>query len=373
MERALLDLLSTHTSLALAASDADGTLSLMTPALEEMLGHAYQPMAEADLAARFHLYYADGCTPLRTEDMPIARARAGEQVIDAVVTARPDETGDRLIYLRCNATPLRDGERHIRGALALVQDITEEWRIRAREAELRERLVVTLNHEVRTPVTKLLGHAELLQEVSELMPDWAQRSLAAVLKASLELADLSQTITQLVDLEAAADITPAHCDLVPAVRTIIDRHAHNCVEQGIRVDLISAARVTATVDLVAVTRAVNELVANAVTYAPAGTRIDIELRADRSCVLVSVTDQGVGIPESEHTRLLQPFERGDHPDQPVNSKGLGLAYARAIAVAHGGDLQLMPNRPNGLVAEWRADRFGRRATFAPQNAFPKPA
>lgn len=364
MERALLDLLASHTSLALAASDADGTLTMMTPALERLLGRATEPMREDDLPGELNLYYEDGRTPLRVEDMPIARARAGEQVIDAVVTARPDDRSDRVLYLRCNGTPLKGDDGRIRGALLLVQDVTEEWLVRAHEAELRERLIVTVNHELRTPVTKLLGHAEVLQEVRGEMPPWAQRSLDAVMRASVELAELSGTITQLVDLEAAGHITPTYCDLAPAVRALVAELSVRGAGRSVALELSAPTNVRATVDLPGVTRSLSELIDNALTYAPPGTRVGIDLRVDGSCVIVSVADQGAGIPERERDRLLQPFERGDRPGQPVNSRGLGLAYARTIAAAHGGDLTLRSNDPTGLVAEWRINRFGERTRTA---------
>ncbi|WP_137292643.1 PAS domain-containing sensor histidine kinase [Nocardioides dongxiaopingii] len=361
MEGALLDLLERHTSLALAASDADGTLTMMTPALERLLGQAYAPVRECDLSAQMNLYYEDGRTPLQTIDMPIARARAGEQVIDAIVTARPDVESERLTYLRCNATPLRDASTEICGALVLVQDVTEEWRVRAREGELRERLMATVNHELRTPVAKLLGHAELLLDVRDQMPGWARASLDTVWRASEELADLSDTITSLVDLEAAAHIVPTYCDVAPVLHQVADdltaKFGRRC---GATIDVSSPAHLRATVDLRAVTRAVSELVTNAMTYAPAASQIAIEGHVDGSCLVITVADDGAGIAEDDYARLLRPFERGAHDGQPVSSRGLGLAYARAIATAHAGGLDLRPNRPTGLIAEWRANGLGQR-------------
>lgn len=263
----MLALLARHTSLALAASDAAGTLTMMTPALERLLGHVDLPLEEWELPSRLRLFCEDGRTPLRVEDMPIARARAGEQVIDAVLTARPDEGIDRLIYLRCNATPLRDDDSKIRGALVLVQDVTEDWRVRARESELRERLMVTVNHELRTPVAKLLGHAEILQDAREQMPDWAQRSLDVVWRTSQELADLSKTITQLVDLEAAAHIVPVYCNIAPALHRAAEDRASAFGTGAPGIDVSAPDRLSATVDLRAVTRAIGELVTNALTYA----------------------------------------------------------------------------------------------------------
>lgn len=84
----------------------------------------------------------------------------------------------------------------------------------------------------------------------------------------------------------------------------------------------------------------------------------LELQVKPQAVEVTVTDQGSGIPTRDRDRLLQPFERGNHPGQPTNSKGLGLAIARTIAGAHGGTVTLRDNEPTGLVAALTLTRYG---------------
>lgn len=358
MERALLDLLATHTSLAAATSDREGTLTLMTPALERMLGHAYQPLAEGELPRVLGLLYEDGVTPLEVADMPIARARAGEMVIDAVVAVRPVEDSARLRYLRCNGGPLWDDAGAVRGAFVLVQDVTEEWTLRTRQDDLRGRLVTTVNHELRTPVAKLLGHAELLQDRRAELPDWARSSVDAITRAAGDLADLSATMTALVDLEAASHVTPVKTDVVPHLTAAIEELADLARARDVAIDRRLPPALVAAVEVPALRRAVRELLDNALIYAPPGTSVLVGVEADEEWLTITVADQGVGIPAGDRDRLLQPFERGDHPGQRVSSRGLGLAYARTIACAHAGDLALHDARPTGLIAVWRSSRFG---------------
>jgi signal transduction histidine kinase len=353
MERALLTLLAEHTSLAAAASNADGTLAMMTPALERMLGHAYRPWAESDLPEVLHLYCEDGSTPLSVEEMPIAKARAGETVIDQVVTVRPDEDGDRLVYLRCNATPLTDEDGVIRGAFVLAQDVTGEHLAHAREAELRDRLLTTVNHELRTPVTKVVGHAELLEDRREELPVWARRSVEVISEAAAELADLSSTITQLADLEAAPHVDRIPVDAAEGIRSVVESLSRRRGEQGVVLRLEAPEHAQATIDLAAVRRAVRALVDNAATFSPTGSPITVCLKLDEACLVVTVSDHGPGIRPEERERVLEPFERGGSSGDGSSSRGLGLALARTVANAHGGDLLLRDNEPSGLVAELR--------------------
>ena len=145
--------LVTQARLAVAACDTSGNLIMFSPALERIFGWSFTPLTEAQFFDAIPLLTADGKTPLPPEDRPLTRARHGEVVSDAVVAA--DTADGRRIYLRCNAAPLRDDDRTERGAVLLVQNITMETAGRVEQEELRHRLIDTVNHEFRTPLTKL--------------------------------------------------------------------------------------------------------------------------------------------------------------------------------------------------------------------------
>ncbi len=157
MERALLEMLGSHSAIALAVSDAEGHVTLTTPALERMIGR-HTDVGVAWSFESLPLYDALGEHRFTPDEMPLTRARRGEIVIDEVCSlSRPDGW---TVYLRCSATPLRGDDEQIRGAIALVQDVTSEWVSMLKQAELRDRLVTTVSHELRTPLTKIVGHAE---------------------------------------------------------------------------------------------------------------------------------------------------------------------------------------------------------------------
>jgi signal transduction histidine kinase len=134
--------------------------------------------------------------------VPLARARRGEFVRDAVVTHR--RTGGQLVHLRCNAVPLRDDHGRDTGAISLVQDVTAETDAALRAEALRKRLFETINHEFRTPLAALLGHVELIHDHrdrrEDLDPDLA-KWLDAIERSGWRLRDLLQKVSDLVDLE----------------------------------------------------------------------------------------------------------------------------------------------------------------------------
>src|SRR5680860_361676 len=93
-----------RTHLGIAACDASGRLTFLSPALQELLGQPFRPHAESEQVERYRLYEGDGSTRLQPEAVPLARARLGEVVTDTVICARSN-TGN-LLHLLCNALPV---------------------------------------------------------------------------------------------------------------------------------------------------------------------------------------------------------------------------------------------------------------------------
>ena len=162
----------------------------------------------------------------------------------------------------------------------------------------------------------------------------------------------------MADLGSHAKLNPTDCNLAGLLRDVAQQFASVLGARAIELDADFPDRVTGTLDPGEITRAVVELFANAGQFAPPGSRVRLELQAGPQSVEVSVTDQGCGIPARDRDRLLQPFERGNHPGQPTNSKGLGLAIAHTVAAAHGGTLALRDNDPTGLAAALSLPRYG---------------
>src|SRR5690242_21829735 len=117
-----LDTLMAHTPVGLAVSDAQGVVQLASPALDAMLGRPTLKGRDQEAwTSAYDVRAADGVTPLKPEDFPLARAVNGELVTDAVIVSVRED--GRRLYLRCNASPLRDEADEVIGAVVLVQDV----------------------------------------------------------------------------------------------------------------------------------------------------------------------------------------------------------------------------------------------------------
>jgi PAS domain S-box-containing protein len=199
-----------RTGVAIAACDAEGRLTLLSRALQEMFGLTFEPVAEGEVPRVFRLFREDGTTPLPPDEVPLARARAGEFVRDAVVAAH--DCSGALIYLRCNGAPLLDGDR-ITGAVVIAHDVTAETLAAQRAEALRERLVATINHEFRTPLAALLGHAELIRDHAGDLDPELTKWLEAIERSAWKLRDLVLEASELVSCEEGdlpVDRRPRH-------------------------------------------------------------------------------------------------------------------------------------------------------------------
>ncbi len=350
MERALTEMLSSHSSLALAVCDAEGRVSMSTPALQRIVGFAAEGLTLEAVDHSVAVYEASGQRRLEPQELPLARALTGQVVKDQLCCLR--RTDGALVVLRCNAAPLRDDRGTVRGAIVLVQDVTVEHTALANHAQLRDRLITTVNHELRTPMTLILGHAELLMDALDdpALAPWRQ-SITALARAGDQLAELADTITFLIDLQSASTLNRQPADLADVVHDVARARRAAALASGLGLDVEVTGPLRGEFDVQLVRRAVDELIDNAINHSPPQCDIRVRARVSRGAAEVEVTDLGPGIDAHERERLMQPFERGATHDPSDSSQGLGLAFAQVVATGHGGRLVLEANDPAGLVAK----------------------
>jgi len=213
----------------------------------------------------------------------------------------------------------------------------------ASEDKLR-RFVADASHELRTPLASIRGYSEFVRtKAPDLDPDFAR---------SLERIDSeSQRMTSLVEdmlLLARLDSGPAlHSDPVDLSRLLVDAvsDAH-AAGSGHQWELeLPEEPVTVPGDAGRLHQVVANLLANARSHTPEGTRVRISVEADEEFARVRIADDGPGIPEAILPTLFERFVRGDDSrararlsTAPGGSTGLGLAIVRAITESHGGSV-----------------------------------
>jgi signal transduction histidine kinase len=234
--------------------------------------------------------------------------------------------------------------RHAAVALALVTSQLATERevatLRARDME-RALFVSTVAHELRTPLTGLRGYLELILGGQVADPaverDFLERSRSIVGSMGElvgDLLELSQPESGTLGLEIGPfSVADAAGQVAAALLPI-------AIERGIRLTTALPPRLrVATGDRRRVEQIVTNLAANALKFTPSGGHVELEARFDGPVAIMTVRDDGAGIPDADRTRIFERFHRMAAHER-ITGTGLGLPIARDLARRMDGDLEV---------------------------------
>jgi two-component system sensor histidine kinase KdpD len=228
-------------------------------------------------------------------------------------------------------------------------DLAEEAEISRISAEtegLRNTLLASISHDLRTPLSVIAGASSALNDSSIAFDPESRRRLTASIE--LKAHEMSEIISNVLDLmrfEAGQVVLRRDWetidDLVGSALARLDmRLADHVVDVELPADLPAVY-----VDAPLITQVIANLLENAAKHTPVGTRVTISASPDSGCLRVLVDDTGPGLPEGDPEHLFAKFQRG-RDEGNSGGAGLGLAICRAIVNAHGGTISAM-ERPGG--------------------------
>ena len=241
---------------------------------------------------------------------------------------------------------MRDEEGRLLGAVTLLGDITR-WREIDR---LKSEFIATASHELRTPFTSVqMGIHLLLENAAGALTD-AQRDILATCREDCERLDkLLRDLLDLSRIEAGQNAphlgpisaTTLVSTAVAAVRSQVESH-----ECTLTID-VPPGLPTVRADRLQIERVVANLVSNAVRHTERGGEISITATQRDGHVAISVADTGSGIPPEYLPRIFDKFVQV--PNAPSGGAGLGLAIAKHIVEAHGGQISVRSEMGHGTT------------------------
>ena len=257
-------------------------------------------------------------------------------------------------HLAARVAPLDD-----RLLLVLVEDRTRERRVE----EVRRDFVANVSHELKTPVGALSLLAEAVAQAAD-EPDAVRRFAA---RMEIESNRLGRLVQQVIELSRLQDDEllgePVRVDVDALVAYALDRSRTDADAHDIRLagQADTGLAVGGSVGQLEV--ALGNLVENAVAYSNPGTRVAVSVKPVDDSVAITVTDQGIGIPEPELGRIFERFYRVD-PARATSTggTGLGLSIVKHVAASHGGEVRV-----------WSVERTGSSFTLVlPRWQRPRP-
>jgi signal transduction histidine kinase len=247
----------------------------------------------------------------------------------------------RTYELTASALPDRQGQPT--GALLIARDVTER---RALD-ELKDAFLHAVSHDLRTPLTSVLGIAATLHRGQDLLAAAEVRDLLGRLDGNAR--KLDRLLTNLLDLERLAQgmVEPDRrpVDLAELVgRVVKDTGAELLGDRPISLE---TSRVVIAVDGAKVERIVENLLANAARHTSGDTPVWARVEPCAGGALIVVEDAGPGVPAEVRQAIFQPFQRGPSITAHAPGSGIGLALVARFAAMHGGRAWVQERRQGG--------------------------
>jgi two-component system sensor histidine kinase KdpD len=336
-----------HSTVIVLLADENGRLAPTLPAEESVTNDTMSrsPAVDVEVAqevvARGERYVKDAIyLPLQ-----------GSRRVKGVIVVRPqparrDLPAEQLNLLDAFAAQLALSLQRVR-----LAEAAEAARISAERALLRNTLLASISHDLRTPLSAIAGAGSLIAQ-----PEYALNVDRLTMLGNLierKARDMSQLLTnvlQLTQMEFGSGTLRADWhsidDLVGlALRTNEARLSQWRITMNLPADLPLIL-----VEATFIVQILSNLLENAAKYTPPGTTISISAAVRSHAILLVVADDGPGLPPGDPERLFEKFQRG-RPESNIVGVGLGLAICRAAARLHGGDVRATNNPGGGACFE----------------------
>jgi two-component system NtrC family sensor kinase len=244
---------------------------------------------------------------------------------------------DGRIY-NAQYTPLKDV-----GSVITMQDISYLKQV----DRVKSEFVNAVSHDLRSPLTSVLGYAELVSRVGSLNEQ--QNEFLDRIRSSVQ--NITSLVDDLLDLsriESGFDIRREVLHLEKILDFALDTLEGQFKVKDLSVQLdVDEKLPEVRGNPVRLRQLLDNLIGNAAKYSPKGSTIGVSLHAEDNQVILRVADKGVGIPQSERERIFEKFYRASNVPKEVGGTGLGLAIVKSIVDTHQGRIWVESTKDKG--------------------------
>lgn len=279
----------------------------------------------------------------------LMRDLRAERVVVSPLVSQDDVLGHVVLLFARNARPVTAAEadailevgrllgQTVRAARVLEteQRLVQELRELAR---YRSELIATISHELKTPLTAILGHAEL---IADRHPDLS--SIDAIIRNAQRLSNLVANLLHYSRIQGRRETVRRAVDLAELCEASVDLLSIRAKQAGVHLhfDRPTPRPVVVFGDPEELARVIDNMVDNAVKYTPEDGAVTVHMAVADDEVRVDVTDTGLGISTTDQQHVFSAFHRSTNPSAlTIPGTGLGLPIAQRIAESHGGSLKV---------------------------------
>ena len=238
--------------------------------------------------------------------------------------------------------------------LVLIFDDSEFRRLDA----VRRDFVANISHELKTPIGALLLLSEAVMGASE-DPQAVTKFATRMQIEAGRLSDLVQEIINLSRLQGHDPLVGAKSvDITELIKKGIEDSRLSAEARNISVQFATAIHAQVLGDRTQLEMATSNLIENAINYSPEGTQVIITEKCENNLIEITVTDQGIGIPEKDLERIFERFYRVDPArSRQTGGTGLGLSIVKHVITNHGGDISVWSAEGEGSTFTIRLPQF----------------
>ena len=343
---------------AIFMHDVNGNVATWNVGAQRIKGYA----AAEIIGQHFSIFYPQEVRDSGWPEHELAQCAEKGSFTDIGWRVRKDGT---QLWANVTITALRDDDGRLLGFAKLTRDLTETKRVEAIElaSEEREQLLdaergarisaqratrvkdeflATLSHELRTPLSAILGWTQILLRGQSVRPQDQRRAIEVIdrnARAQVQLIDDLLDLSRIMAGKVRLDLQQV--SMPEVVQRAIDSSMPAAEAKDIRVrSLLDPSRTMVSADAGRLQQVVWNLLTNAIKFTPKGGQVQVLLQRVNSHIELSVSDNGIGIPESFLPHVFDRFSQRDSSSTRAHGGlGLGLAICKQLVELHGGTIR----------------------------------
>ncbi|WP_226673018.1 ATP-binding protein [Rossellomorea aquimaris] len=308
----------------------DGTILITNPPADRFLQHWYYEQSEE----------SEEAIPTTVKEL-----------LQSVVVTEMEQTGELSLQGRSYVvivSPLYNNNT-IRGAVAVVRDMTEERRL----DKLRKDFIANVSHELRTPISMLQGYSEAIVDDIAGSEEEKKEIARIIYDESLRMGRLVNDLLDLARMEAGhITLNKDVIAVMPFTERVTNKFIGLAKEKKVSIYFESDVEINKEIhmDPDRIEQVLTNLIDNALRHTPTGGEVTVSLREKKGGYLFHVRDTGSGIPEEDLPFVFERFYKADKArTRGKSGTGLGLAIAKNIIEAHKGHIQVQSKVDQGTA------------------------
>ena len=250
----------------------------------------------------------------------------------------------QIIQARSSILRTESGKRS--GIVTLLHDVSREREL----DQIKSEFISTAAHELRTPMSVIMGYIELLMDKSQFGSFTVEKQQEFLGAAYRKGKALSQTVDDLFDISRMEAGLPLpidrqECDLNKVLSTVVNHFQRHTGKHSFKMDIDGQATVLA--DGNKMTQVFENLISNAIKYSPDGGEVEVRSALKNNHLRIDIEDQGSGMSAEECERIFDKFYRADSAKNTATGLGLGMSIVKAIVEGHDGRIWVESTQGKG--------------------------